>query len=367
MNGVRARHPWRCLGAALLLAGSVGVARAAPPRGTPVMLTLAPEVLPYGVGANGFVLAGSFFSGGAFHWMPTSGVTRIGGLGAVAVSLDGRTIVGSHWDRNGKEQAAVWTGGTAWRLLGSVGAQQPCDLNLSSAFDVSGDGKVVVGLAWDGCRHAHAFRWEESTGMVDLGTLEGESTRANAISGDSRVIVGWEEHSTGFRRGAKWVDGREEIIQGPSGMVGEAFAVNRDGSLVAGANCEPSRLVVARAGTAWRWRAGQGVECLTVDVPDWVPSYPYQLLPQAVSDDGRVMGGAISFGLDAEAVVWFDGEAVLLRDYLRGHGVPDAFANWVNTGFITDVSADGRTLVGYGAGPRTFQGYVVFLPELEDR
>jgi hypothetical protein len=42
--------------------------------------------------------------------------------------------------------------------------------------------------------------------------------------------------------------------------------------------------------------------------------------------------------------------------------VPDAFDGWVNTGFVTDVSADGRILVGYGAGPRRFQGFIVALP-----
>ena len=35
----------------------------------------------------------------------------------------------------------------------------------------------------------------------------------------------------------------------------------------------------------------------------------------------------------------------------------------VNTGFITGVSPDGHTLVGYGAGPRAFQEYLVLLPK----
>ena len=57
-----------------------------------------------------------------------------------------------------------------------------------------------------------------------------------------------------------------------------------------------------------------------------------------LSDDGRVIGGALSFGLDAESVVWFDGEPFMLRDYLRANGVPDAFEGWINTGFVQDVS-----------------------------
>ncbi len=65
--------------------------------------------------------------------------------------------------------------------------------------------------------------------------------------------------------------------------------------------------------------------------------------------------------------MWLDGEAVLLRDYLRSHGVPDAFDGWINTGFVTDVSPDGHTLVGYAAGPTTFQGFMVVLPELGAR
>ena len=45
--------------------------------------------------------------------------------------------------------------------------------------------------------------------------------------------------------------------------------------------------------------------------------------------------------------------------------MPDAFEGWINTGFVQSVTPDGRTLVGYGAGPTTFQGYMVVLPELD--
>jgi hypothetical protein len=106
------------------------------------------------------------------------------------------------------------------------------------------------------------------------------------------------------------------------------------------------------------------VTCSNVVPPSWAPRLPYQAIMFNTSDDGRVIGGSLTFGLDAEAVVWFDGEPFMLRDYLRANGVPDAFEGWINTGFVTDVSPEGRTLVGYAAGPSTFQGYVVLLPEL---
>jgi probable HAF family extracellular repeat protein len=270
--------------------------------------------------------------------------------------------VGSARDGRGFEQAAIWTGGKSWRLLGSVGAARPCDQLVSGTFGANDDARVIVGLAWDGCAYARAFRWEESTGMVDLGTITGGSTRANSVSGDGRVVVGWDTHPTGFRQGAKWVDGKGELIRGPSGFVGEAFDANRDGSIIVGAHCDPQ--AVTGPASAWTWTPSAGLRCFPVTRPPWALPLPYGVFMFETSDDGRVIGGALSFGLEAESLVWFDGEPVFLRDYLRSHGVPDAFHDWVNTGFVTGVSADGRTLVGYGAGPRTFQGFMVLLPEL---
>jgi hypothetical protein len=60
--------------------------------------------------------------------------------------------------------------------------------------------------------------------------------------------------------------------------------------------------------------------------------------------------------------MWIDREPHYLKDYLRANGVPLAFEGWVNTGFVTGMSRDGRVLVGQGAGRRNFQGYIVILP-----
>jgi hypothetical protein len=84
----------------------------------------------------------------------------------------------------------------------------------------------------------------------------------------------------------------------------------------------------------------------------------------ATSEDGRVIGGARSFGPESRAVLWLDEQPQYIEDYLRANGVPDAFENWVNTGFITGVSRDGRVIVGQGAGPFNFQGYIVILPPM---
>jgi probable HAF family extracellular repeat protein len=322
----------------------------------PVFIQLEREALAYDLGANGFTVIGSTFDGEAFYWMPSSGVVRLGGTQGIAVSRDGRTIVGNALDASGKENAAIWLGGEEWRLLGSFHPNAlPCDHLLSASFGASDDGRVIVGLGWDGCRFARAFRWEESTGMVDLGsTVEGRSSRANNVSGDGRVVIGWQEDQFGFRQGARWVDGRQELLTGPNGIVGEARGINTDGSVIVGQNCQPGVQM------GWMWRRDGGVTCYPPPRPRPVG---FQVLMMATSEDGRVVGGAHSFGLESESILWIDGEPHYLKDYLRENGIPDAFEGWVNTGFITAVSPDGRVLAGYGAGPRTFTGFVVILEE----
>ena len=330
-------------------------------------MALPLSALPADVGANAFSVVGGFDRGGGLTWMPTSGTTRIGGSQANAVSLDGKTVLGRALDANQKENAAIWQGGRDWRVLGSFRPDaQPCDLLLSGTFGASDDGKVVVGLAWDGCRIARAFRWEESTGMINLGTTNANSTRANEVSGDGRIVVGWQESEVGYRQGAKWTGTQQEIIRNAAGrVVGEAHAANLDGTLIVGRHCDPfnPNPLHADAQAAWKWTAQAGLRCYTVTRPTLIPDRPYSTVMLDTSNDGRVIGGAYTFGLDSESLVWIDDEAYFLRDYLRANGVPDAFRGWINSGFVTGVSPDGRTLVGYGAAREGFQGFLVILPE----
>ena len=321
-----------------------------------LLIELPVGTLPVAVNATGTVIVGALRSGGAFYWMPTTGDIYLGGVGAAESSRDGRTIVGTALDANGTQQAGIWQRASEWRLLGSIAANAaPCDDLLSSSYGTSADGKVIVGLAWNGCNIARAFRWEESTGMVDLGsTVAGRSSRANGISGDGKVVVGWQEHSTGPRQGARWVDGRQELFAGPDGFVGEAQAANSDGSIIVGQTCRFGALDQS----AWIWTAREGIQCVPVPRPRLGGAIGIML---STSEDGRVIGGAHSFGLESEAVLWVNRSPSYLQDYLKTHGVPTAFDGWINTGFITGVSPDGRILVGYGAGPRDFQGYLVIL------
>ena len=329
----------------------------------PVWIELPPGVIPAAVSADGFTVVGSILGGGpgrftdrAFYWQPTTGVVPLGGTQGSAVSADGRVIAGRALDASGNENAAIWQGGTDWRLLGSFTREaQSCDRLLSGTFGMNDDGRIIVGLGWDGCSIAHGFLWEESSGVIDLGSsVPGRSSRANDVSGAGQVIVGWQDAADGFRQGAVWRDGRQEIVIGPFGVVGEAKDTNSDGSIIVGQNCDP----LAQA--AWSLRPERGVECHAIEPPDPDPFFVTAML--ATSEDGSVIGGSWARASFGEAVLWLDETPQFLKDYLRANGVPDAFENWFSTGFITDVSRDGRVIIGQGAGPTNFQGYIVILP-----
>ncbi len=322
--------------------------------------------LPEGVSAGGAVVVGGSAQGGGFYWMPTTGVISTGGTFATKVSRDGRTIVGTAADARGITQAAIWLRAAEWRLLGSFGANAaPCDAFLSTGLDTSSDGRVVVGLARNGCTLSHAFRWEESTGMVDLGSsVAGRASLATNVSGDGRVVVGYQEAATGFTQGARWLDGRQELMPGPDGFVGTANATNSDGTVIVGRICSPAaqRPTDANFQSAWVWTR-DGTRCLPAPALRASPGPLIIVEANATSDDGRVIGGGQNVGgsPDSDAIIWIDRSPAYLKDYLRANGVPDAFETWVNTGAITDISPDGRILVGNGAARGGFRGYIVIL------
>ena len=327
-----------------------------------LLIELERGTLASAVSANNYVVVGGFDGGGSFYWMPTRDAIFSGGLVSEGVSGDGRTIVGIAQDHNGISQAGIWLTRAEWQLLGSFSpTAAPCSGSLSSAYDVSRDGQVIVGIANDGCALAHAFRWTPSTGMIDLGSsVQGKASLAGGVSGDGRVAVGYQDTGT-FRSGARWLDGREELIPGTDGFVGQARAANIEGSIVVGQTCRPALLDDQ---SAWVWTAQGGTKCLPAPAKIASPGPAILVQANATSDDGQVIGGAQNVGgsSDSNAIVWIGGRPAYLKDLLRANGVPNAFATYANTGEITGMTPDGRILVGWGAAALGFRAYIVVLP-----
>ncbi len=144
--------------------------------------------------ADASIVVGTFGNyGPAWRWTASTGVVNIGGVGfKAAISRDGKTIVSNAKDASGVSSAAIWQDGVNWKTLGGVPGGEAIDNNLSTAYSVSADGSVVVGLAWVANARAHGFRWDAHNGMVDLGSLQGRDSRANIVSADGNIVFGWD-------------------------------------------------------------------------------------------------------------------------------------------------------------------------------
>src|SRR5262249_42514759 len=241
----------------------------------------------------------------------------------------------------------MWGGGTDWYDLGGTEGAITVDGNLSHGYAASGDGSTVVGLCWSSTPgQAHACRWDAASGMVDLGSVYGRSSRANAISADGSTIVGWDAHTTGYWMGAVWQNGKERLL-GAEGFVGEARAVNSNGTIIVGTGYPNSD------GHAYRWSAAAGFTDLGI-----LPGFNARAYAHALSEDGSVIVGHSGFGGDRDAFLWTEQLGMVnLNTYLRERGVD--LTDW-RLMTATAGSADGPPLGGGGGDGRQIEGPGVF-------
>ncbi len=227
--------------------------------------THIPYVLPNAVSDDGQKIAGLYApSNESPYWLwdkqsfeETGDVTYIGGRGVnVALSGDGRVVGGTiagpevttGWGTVVQERAALWTKETGWKTI-SDNKWPGCDIFNTSIFDLSTDGSTAVGLAWKDCTHVYAYKWTAKTGIQLLSKIGTDAARANAVSGNGRVVVGWQDSNTEFpyRIGSIW-QGKEQMLLrepksvsewNPNGSVGEALAINTAGTAAVGMEAGP--------------------------------------------------------------------------------------------------------------------------------
>jgi probable HAF family extracellular repeat protein len=229
----------------------------------------------------------------------------------------------------------------------------------SQAFGVSASGDTIAGDG-NSTNGAEAFRWQadtpgSATGMVSgLGDLPGSffASGARGINATGSVIVGFgvsEDAGGGAQvEASRWTMGGGMVGLGdlPGGdFVSQANATNADGSVIVGYG------TIGSGKHAFRWTASSGMVSL--------PGLPGEMESQALSvtaDGSFVVGYSRVVQFDERAGVpilkdvgWFWTEAdgtQDLRAYLESAG---AITNPLTHYFsrITDVSADGTTLVGW--------------------
>ena len=189
------------------------------------------------------------------RWSGPNNVLRLGQNGGVAcgISCDGTTIVGEDYDYYSR--AFRWTEVNGMQVLGFLPGRKS-----SWARSVSANGQVVVGSSYD-ANGIEAFRWTEETGMVGLGHLPGdEFSEAYNISEDGMIIVGYR-----YKKGPTWRQeafiwtesgGMQDLGELPNceNCESEAWSVSGDGTVVVG-DANNERL-------AFIWDANHGMQNL---------------------------------------------------------------------------------------------------------
>jgi len=162
------------------------------------------------------------------------------------------------------------------------------------ANNVSADGQVAVGYSETagGNRFVHAFRWTPTGGIKDLGVTSGTESIAWGISGDGSVVVGEARDQTGFWRAFRWTSsiGMKDMgtLGGPMSHASEA---SRDGSVIVGWSLTNGG---STSDHAFWWTAKTGLRDLKQElVSRGVTGLDSWLLYAAtgVSDDGSVIVG----------------------------------------------------------------------------
>lgn len=296
---------------------------------------------------------------GGWIWTAETGAVILpSSLNAVALAGNDFPLAGSAANpaEGNREEAAIWTAIDAEpMLLGGLPGGEQCDAFFTSSYGMSGDGSVVVGLAWENCSVAHGFQWTEEGGMIALPKLTTDrAARANGVSADGSIIWGWNDELTGYRRAVRWVNGEiEELHDTEGNAIGEAAGANSDASVIVGAGLG----IDGQWGHAYRWTAETGA----VSIGDLA------VLPMDsnnafdTTEDGTIIVGASGFAFSRSATIWTEesGELVWLTDYLeeRDIEVPDGW----DLNSATAISDDGRFIAGWGFDANGINSFIIDL------
>jgi hypothetical protein len=301
----------------------------------------------------------------AIAWTATDGVTKIlsplgtSGTNAQAVNATGQ-VVGNYNDGHGHPRPFVWTKDGGSQDLGFADAQ--------SAFPVgeNDEGQIIVETGSTGVYNGYvgtpghwtqivapdhstqvevedinadgdvaavevngsdrAFLWSATQGAVDIGTIPGSTATDVALGSinDADVIVGHANFSNGGEEPFRWTPGGGmTTLDAPAGSTGLAKKVNADG--VAMGEAFPPGGGSLR-GYVW---ATDGTR---EDLGDLGQAY---VDPQAIADDGRVVG-PVSGPADDLGFVWTHDTGMVQLAPRSGD----------ESAYPTDVSPNGRWAVG---------------------
>mgnify|MGYP001745381662 CR=1 FL=1 len=233
-----------------------------------------------------------------------------GSSGALAISADGSVVVGHLNEESSTDTRAIVWSGSGWQTKTDLGTLKADNSGDSEATAVSGDGLVVGGTARNDNGDSRGIIWSGSnwTTKTELGTLKADNSGyswVQALSRDGSVAVGnasYDPYPLLYRpivwSGSNWATKTELGTLDSDGIIGSAYAVSDDGSIVVGSISTDSATnrAIVWSGSGWATKTDLGT--LSSDNSGWS-------FANAVSRDGSVVGGqADNDNGESHATIW---------------------------------------------------------------
>lgn len=327
------------------------------------------ENIPWAISADGSVVVGECTSANtaginreAYRWTLAGGIEALGDLpggefhsSARGVSPDGSVIVGNSKAGGATSvdfgEAFRWTEPGGMVSIGYLGG----DAIIFARGEGASDGGLTVVGQTTGSNAP--FKWTSATGMVELARVDEnvDFGRARAITPDATFIVGIRGVFGEPNEAVRWGPaGITRLGHLPNGVGSAAFDVSDDGSVVVGYDS------IQQAGggqlpKAFRWSAGTGMVGL-----GFLPNsgeFP-ESRANAVSGDGSVVVGYGNPAFPAgRAFIWDTANGMRNLQEVLTNDLGLDLGGYI-LGEATDISADGRTLIGRGSNST---GWIAFL------
>lgn len=258
-------------------------------------------------------------------WSEKTGVVNLGHLGEYPNLLEvhdinerGQIVGWSTYDDEGNEHAYLARVEEGILDLGTLGGER------SRAVSINKHGQVV-GESRTESEDKHAFLWTAQEGMLDLGTLGGTFSRAVDIN-DKGEVLGLSRTESGDTHAFLWTtkDGMVDITAPQSVPGGLAsWEINNSSQVIGLLSIGPDTF------HAFFWEDGEITDLGTLGGSR---SWAY-----AINKFGQVVGSSYTSSGDSHAFIWENGMMSDLNDFLSpGSG-------WVLEG-ATDINDAGQII-----------------------
>ncbi|MFM8783990.1 MAG: hypothetical protein ACKOFI_02265, partial [Phycisphaerales bacterium] len=178
------------------------------------LLGLVPYAYAVDVSADGRVVSG-YDQGRVWYWTLDTWVVFVNGAlppgngvgGSVLVTGDGQRLMCSTLQGDPQKSEPTFFEIATQNFDPSVGSLGfNCDISRASPWDMTADGRFVCGLVWDQGCNGKGYVWDATTDVMSLlpTVYFYKPTRANAVSEDGSLVVGWNDDYTGYRQGCVW-------------------------------------------------------------------------------------------------------------------------------------------------------------------